>query len=75
MPDVQTELLPPEEPEPEPWSMPEGWSLLGLGICRSCGQAIAWCLTKRDKRAPVDRDGTPHFATCPSADAWRRRRR
>jgi hypothetical protein len=59
----------------EPWAVPGGWVFLGLGICRSCGAAIAWCLTRNDKRAPIDRDGTSHFATCPAADAWRHRRR
>jgi len=62
-------------PEPEPFSVPDGWLLLGLGVCRSCGTAIAWCQTPKGKRAPIDRDGTSHFATCPSADAWRHRRR
>lgn len=60
------------EIEPEAFTVPPGWMLIGLGRCRSCDQAIAWCLTSHDKRAPIDRDGTNHFATCPDADAWRR---
>lgn len=67
--------LAPADPEPEPFTVPEGWVFLGLGSCRSCGQAIAWALTRNDKRAPVNRDGSSHFATCPAADSWRRRHR
>lgn len=67
--------LAPTDTEPEPFAIPDGWAFLGLGTCRSCGQAIAWALTPNDRRAPVDRDGRSHFATCPSADAWRHRER
>jgi hypothetical protein len=41
--------------------------------CRSCGAPIAWVVTAARKRAPMDPDGTPHFATCPHAAAWRRK--
>lgn len=68
-------FTPARPPEPEPFAIPDGWALLGLGVCRSCDQAIAWALTRNGKRAPVNRDGSSHFATCPSSDAWRRRRR
>jgi hypothetical protein len=71
----ELEAYGPAIAQAEPFTIPEGYALLGLGACRSCGQAIAWCLTRNDKRAPIDRDGTSHFATCPSADAWRRRHR
>lgn len=60
-------------PEPAPYAVPTDWIMLGLGACRSCGAPIAWCQTPKGKRAPIDRDGGSHFATCPSADAWRRR--
>jgi hypothetical protein len=71
----EREAYAPALESPPAWAIPEGYGFLGLGACRSCGQAIAWCLTRNDKRAPIDRDGTSHFATCPSADAWRRRHR
>jgi len=61
--------------EPPPWVIPDGWVLEGLATCRSCDAPIAWCTTPRGKRAPIDRDGVSHFATCPQAEAWRRRKR
>jgi hypothetical protein len=60
--------------EPPPYVIPAGWSMLGLGRCRSCAAPVMWCMTHRGKRAPIDRDGTNHFATCPNAAAWRHRR-
>lgn len=59
--------------EPEPYVVPEGWVIDGLGHCRSCGAPIAWAITPKGKRAPINRDGVTHFATCPEARAWRRR--
>lgn len=56
------------------FTIPEGWQVSDLGACRSCGERIAWCITPAGKRAPVDPDGTSHFATCPQADRWRRKR-
>lgn len=56
------------------WTVPPGYVLDSLGHCRSCHAAIAWYITPTGKRAPVDRDGTSHFATCPDAQAWRRRK-
>lgn len=42
--------------------------------CRSCKASILWVETvKRGRPAPINRDGTSHFATCPQADGWRRR--
>lgn len=42
------------------------------GTCRSCGRGIFWVMTKNDRRAPFDRDGLSHFATCPFASRHRR---
>lgn len=42
--------------------------------CRSCGAPIAWVVTRAGKRAPIDPDGTNHFATCPQAAEWRKRK-
>jgi hypothetical protein len=57
------------------WTVPEGYLLLSLGYCKGCGEPIAWALTRMDRRAPLDRDGTSHFATCPVAARFRRRTR
>jgi hypothetical protein len=54
------------------WSRPAGWTVTNLGRCRGCGAAIAWCRTTAGRHAPLDRDGTSHFATCPQADTFRR---
>jgi hypothetical protein len=35
--------------------------------CRSCRASIFWVRMPSGKNAPVDRDGTNHFATCPTA--------
>lgn len=56
--------------------------------CRGCGAVVYWITTPRGKKMPVDtraeggltplpdRDGrgVSHFATCPNAEAFRRRR-
>lgn len=60
----------PRAPMPD-WADPS--AVPDLGICRSCGAPIWWIRTKAGKRAPVDADGTNHFATCPQADQWRKR--
>jgi hypothetical protein len=39
--------------------------------CRSCGARIVWVTTRAGKRAPLNRDGTSHFSTCPQAEKWR----
>lgn len=52
--------------------LPDG-SVGDAGTCRSCGAVIAWVKTKNGKSAPMNLDGTSHFATCPNADAWRKR--
>lgn len=55
------------------WTVPEGWRFENLGACRTCGTPVAWCWTKAGNRAPVEKDGTPHFARCPQASQHRRR--
>lgn len=42
--------------------------------CRSCGATIFWFVTNRNRRMPLDGDGTSHFATCPNAAQHRRTR-
>ena len=55
------------------WNVPDGWRADNEGHCRSCGAEVLWCFTPKGKKAPIDRDGRSHFATCPQADQWRRR--
>ena len=56
------------------WTVPDGWRFENLGQCRTCSTPVAWCWTPAGNRAPVEKDGTPHFARCPQADQHRRRR-
>jgi hypothetical protein len=58
---------------PVGWKVPLGWTAGDEGLCRSCRAPILWCTTPAGKKAPVNRDGTSHFATCPEANSWRRR--
>lgn len=39
-----------------------------VGLCKSCSAGIAWINTPGGKHMPVDTDGTPHWATCPTAN-------
>jgi hypothetical protein len=54
------------------WSRPAAYTATNLGRCRGCGAAILWCRTAAGRHAPLDRDGTSHFATCPDAATFRR---
>lgn len=49
------------------WFTPLGWKPGRIGQCRSCRAPVQWCTTPSGKPAPVDVDGTSHFATCPQA--------
>jgi len=53
------------------WSRPSEWSIVSVGVCRGCRQSIAWARTPAGRTAPLNRDGTSHFATCPEADRFR----
>ena len=59
---------------PEGWDVPEGWTLVSLSVCAGCRRSIGWALTPKGRNAPIDRDGTNHFATCEQAAAFRRSR-
>jgi hypothetical protein len=66
----------PTVEELEEWSgftVPDWYTFDNFGRCRSCGQRVAWCITLKGKKAPLDADGTSHFATCPDAGSWRRK--
>ena len=44
------------------------------GACRSCGKAIAWVITAKGKKMPVELDTKEsHFAHCPAAEKWRKK--
>lgn len=59
--------------EGDTFQVPDGWIPDAYGSrCRSCSALIVWCRTPAEKRAPVNPDGTSHFATCPDAARWRR---
>jgi hypothetical protein len=55
------------------WTVPEGWKPDNVGRCRSCDAEILWCWTPANRKAPVNRDGISHFATCPAAGQWRKK--
>lgn len=54
------------------WTQPDGYLFDNLGRCASCNADIGWYYTKKGNRAPLNADGVSHFATCPSADLYRR---
>jgi hypothetical protein len=44
------------------------------GACRSCGEPIAWVITKSGKKMPVElATKESHFARCPAAKEWRKK--
>lgn len=59
---------------PEGWVTPPGYSFAGLRPCRgpACGRVVAWHITPRGAKMPVDPDGTSHYDTCPDAGTFRR---
>lgn len=59
------------------WVLPDWAAVPDPGTrasaCRSCAAPVLWVDTYGGKRAPLNADGTSHFATCPQADQWRRK--
>jgi hypothetical protein len=43
-------------------------------LCAGCKATIYWIVTLKGKKMPVNPDGTSHFATCPQAATFRRRK-
>lgn len=39
--------------------------------CRGCKALIWWVKTPKGKNMPVDKDGAPHWGTCPKSDRFR----
>lgn len=62
------------DPLPEHVTIPEGYTFSGMGACRSCGAPVAWTVTAKGRAAPLNLDGVSHYATCPQADQWRKRK-
>jgi hypothetical protein len=56
-----------------PWAIAPS-SPIDIRTCRSCGARIAWLRTTKGNLAPVNPDGTSHFADCPQAGDWRKPR-
>jgi hypothetical protein len=44
------------------------------GVCSSpaCREEIWWIIHRNGRRAPYNRDGVTHFATCPAAAQFRK---
>ena len=55
------------------WELPECYEPANAGHCRGCGQVVLWTTTKAGRKAPLNADGSSHFASCPKADEFRRR--
>jgi hypothetical protein len=51
------------------------FKLIGnVGVCqepKGCGASFYWVNTKAGRAAPINPDGTPHFATCPKSRNFR----
>lgn len=45
-----------------------------MATCKKCHALIEWKATSTCKQTPVNLDGTSHWATCPDAASFRRRR-
>jgi hypothetical protein len=58
----------------EGWTVPDGYTADNVAHCRSCKAEILWAITPRGAKAPLDRDGTNHFITCPDRDRWRKKK-
>jgi hypothetical protein len=53
-----------------------GWARYAAGsrptACRSCNAKVLFVNARKSgRRAPINPDGSSHFATCPDAAAWR----
>jgi hypothetical protein len=42
--------------------------------CRGCSARVYWIVTTGGRRMPVNPDGVSHFATCPSAGDFRKKK-
>jgi hypothetical protein len=61
-------------PEGDRFMVPDGYTPGEKSSrCRSCDALILWCATRSQRRAPLNADGTSHFASCPDAASWRKK--
>lgn len=44
------------------------------GICKGCQANVYWVSTRRDALLPYTVDGLPHFADCPKASKFRKKK-
>jgi hypothetical protein len=58
----------------DPATIPDGYEVSDLGMCRSCRAPILWLLTPKGHRMPWSLAGVSHFADCPTAAEHRRPR-
>jgi len=58
------------------WTIPAGYLPESIGRCRAeaCRAVVLWAHTPAGRHMPLDRDGAAHFATCPEAERFRRKR-
>jgi hypothetical protein len=56
------------------WTVPDFYVVGNPGPCKGCGQVMLWTTTPAGKRAPLNADGSSHFATCLKADQFRKRK-
>lgn len=59
---------------PDDHVIPDGYRFESMGRCRGCGAPLAWTITPKGARAPLDADGTNHFVTRAQRDDFRRKR-
>lgn len=45
------------------------------GRCKGCNLAIYWVSTRRDSVLPYTAEGLPHFADCPKASEFRKKKK
>ena len=45
------------------------------GRCKGCDATIYWLSTRRDAVLPYTSEGLPHFADCPQADKFRKKKK
>lgn len=63
----------PDRPRVVTFDLPVGGR---IEACRSCGAKVVWIQLPTGSRMPVNLDSREsHFATCPQADQWRRKKR
>ena len=56
------------------WLIPQGYVPGQPGFCRGCPALVLWARNPATgKSSPWNQDGVSHWATCPSANQFRRK--